>query len=301
MLIVHYIIDLKKRKEKTPFSAQSQHRLSPSHLLTGQSGNTGQVLALQKLKRGTTTGGNVAELVLGAVLGRDGGGVTTTDDDDGAVLGGLDDSVQGVLGAAGEGLHLEDTAGAVPQDGLGLGDSLLVELNALLADVQAHVAVGDALGVGGLTGLSIGGELVGDDVVDGEDQLDVVLLGLLDDIADDLGAGLVEEAVADLDALQGLLEGEGHGARDDQAVDLGQQVVDQLDFVGDLGAAEDGQEGARGVLQRLGEVVEFLLHQEAGSLLRHLDADHRAVGAVGSAECVVWVVLVCRFFFFFFL
>jgi len=229
----------------------------------------------------------VRKLVLNAVLGSDGGSVTTTDDDNGARLSGLDGSVESLLGGVGEGLQLEDTWGTVPEDGLGLSDSLLVQLDRLGADIQTHEAISDTGSISGSTDGGVGGELVGGHVVDGQDDLDVVLLGLLDNVTDDLAAGLVEEGVTDLDVLEGLLEGEGHGAGDDQAVHLGQQVVDQLDLVGHLGAAQDGQEGPRGVLKSLGEVLQLLLHEEAGSLLGQLDTNHGAVGTVGSAESVV--------------
>lgn len=227
------------------------------------------------------------DLVLHLVLGSDGSGVTTTDDDNGAGLGGLDSSVEGLLGGVGEGLELEDTGGTVPEDGLGLGNSGLVQLDGLGTDIQTHVTVGDTGRIGGRANGGIGGELVGGDVVDGEDDLDVVLLGLLDDLADDLAASLIEETVADLDVLEGLLEGEGHGSGDDQAVNLGEEVVNQLDLVGDLGATENGKEGTGRALKSLGEVLELLLHKETGSLLGKVHADHGAVGAMGGTESIV--------------
>lgn len=49
-----------------------------------------------------------------------------------------------------------------------------------------------------MTHLGILVEFVGGDVVDGEDQLDVVLLGLLDEILHFLGTLLVEQRLADL-------------------------------------------------------------------------------------------------------
>ena len=256
-------------------------------LLTRQSADTGQLLALEQLQAGSATSGDVAELVLDLVVGGNGSGVTTTDDDGLAGGGGLEGGVHGLLGAVGELLHLEDTGRTVPQDGLGLVDGSLVELDGLLAAVETHPAVGDAGLVGGGGGVGGGAEGVGGDVVDGQDELDVVLLGLLHEAGDLLGAGLVEERVANADALEGLLEGEGHAAADDEQVDLVEQVVDQLDLVADLGAAEDGEEGTLGRLESLGEVVELLLHEEAGGLLGEVDADHGAVGAVGGAEGVV--------------
>ena len=262
--------------------------LNFDHLLTGQSSDTRQLLALEKLERGTATGRDVRDLVLDLVLGSDGSGVTTADDDDGAGLGGVDSGIEGLLGGVGEGLELEDTGGTVPEDGLGLRNGGLVELDGLGADIQTHVAVGDTGGISGSSDLGVGGELVGSDVVDGEDDLDVVLLGLLDDLADNLAAGLVEERVTNLDVLEGLLEGEGHGSGDDQAVDLGEEVVNELDLVGDLGATEDGEERTSRALKSLGEVLQLLLHEETGGLLGEVNSDHGAVRTVSSAESIVW-------------
>lgn len=229
----------------------------------------------------------MGDLVLDLVLSGHGSGITTTDDDDGAGLGSLDSGIEGSLGSTGEGLELEDTGGTVPEDGLGLSDGLLVKLDTLRANIQTHVAVGDTGGVGSGTNGGIGGELIGGDVVNGEDDLDVVLLGLLDDLADNLAAGLVEETVADLDVLKGLLEGESHSTGDDEAVNLGQEVVDQLDLVRHLGTAEDGEEGAGRALKSLGEVLQLLLHEETGSLLGEVHADHGAVSAVCGTESIV--------------
>lgn len=257
------------------------------HLLTGQSGHTRQVLALEQLQAGSAASGNVAELVLDLVVGSNGSGVTTTNDDSLAGLGSLERSVHGLLGAVGELLHLEDAGRAVPQDGLGLVNGGLVELDGFFAAVEAHPAFGNAVLVGGGRGVGGGAESVGGDVVAGKDELDVVLLGLLDETGDLGGTVLVEERVTNADALEGLFEGEGHAAADDEHVDLVEEVVDQLDLVADLGTTKDGEEGTLGRLEGLGEVVELLLHEEAGGLLGEVDADHGAVGAVGSAEGVV--------------
>ena len=91
----------------------------------------------------------------------------------------------------------------------------------------------------------------------------------------------------------GVEEGVGHGAADEQSVDLVEQGVDDLDLVGDLGAADDGDEGAVGVGDGLAEVGEFLLHEQAGGALAALlldevrDAFGGGVGAVCGTEGVV--------------
>lgn len=229
----------------------------------------------------------MAQLVLNTVLGSNSSGITTTDDDDLARLSSLNSSIKNSLGAVSEGVELEDTWGTVPDDSLGLSDSLLVELDGLLGAVKTHPAVGDTLGVNDLSGLSVGSELIGDDEVAGQDDLDVVGLSLLHELGDELGAGLVEDGVADLGAGDDLLEGEGHAATDDEDVDLVEEVVDELDLVGDLGTTEDGEEGTSGVLKGLAEVLELLLHEETRGLLGDLDTDHGGVSTVGSTEGVV--------------
>lgn len=260
-----------------------------SNLLTlAESSNTGQLLALEKLQASATAGRDVAELVLNAILGSNGSGITTTNDNNLALLSSLNSGVKGGLGAVGELVELEDTSGAVPEDGLGLINGLLVELDRLLAAVETHPAVRNTIGIGGLASVGILVELIGGDVVDGENNLDVVLLGLFDQITDSLGAGLIEEGGANGHFVESLLEGESHATADDEGVDLLKEVVDQLDLVGDLGTAEDGEEGALGGLEGLGEVVELLLHEETGGLLGEVDSDHGGVSAVSSAESVVW-------------
>ena len=141
----------------------------------------------------------MAELVLLAGLGDESGSVTTTDDDGGAVLGGLDAVVQKGVGTTGEVGELEDTGGTVPENGLGLGDGIAEELAGLGSTVQTLPVRGDTLLVSGRADLGILVELVGRDVVNGKDDLDVVGFGLLNELLDLLGTLLVEERLADLD------------------------------------------------------------------------------------------------------
>jgi hypothetical protein len=53
-----------------------------------------------------------------------------------------------------------------------------------------------------------------------QDELDIVLLGLGDQILDLFSPGLVKERLADLDAVDDLFEGESHSSADDERVDL---------------------------------------------------------------------------------
>jgi hypothetical protein len=63
----------------------------------------------------------------------------------------------------------------------------------------------------GIADLGILVELVCDDIVNREDDLDIILLGLLDECSDLLGSRLVEERVADLHCMLSV-----DGGRDEQ-------------------------------------------------------------------------------------
>ena len=70
-------------------------------------------------------------------------------------------------------------------------------------------------------------------------------------------------------------------------MDLVEQIVDELKFVGDLGSTEDGEERLLGALEDLGEEFELLLHEESDGLLGQIDTDHGRMSAVGGSEGVV--------------
>ena len=88
-------------------------------------------------------------------------------------------------------------------------------------------------------------------------------------------------------ALRGQ-EGVGHAAADENDVDLGQQVGDDADLVADLGAAQNGHEGAHRVFQRAAEEGQLLLHQEAGDGRQVVgDAFGAGMGAMRAAKGIV--------------
>ena len=144
----------------------------------------------------------------------------------------------------------------------------------------------DLLGREGLV-LRAAGDLLGHDDVDREHDPDAVGLGGREDpprVVDPVRLG---QALADRLAL-GEQERVGHPAAEDEHVDLGEQVVDDLDLVRHLGPAEDRGERARRRLHEHGQHLEFALHQEAGVTrdeLRH--ADRGGVGSMGGPEGVV--------------
>jgi hypothetical protein len=152
--------------------------------------------------------------------GREERGRTTTDDNSRTVVLRLNARVKSRLRSTSKVLKLEDTSRSVPEDRLALLDRLSEEFPTLRSSVETHDSLGDTLLVGRRADFGVLVELVGGDVVDGEDELDVLRLGLLDEGGDLLGAVLVEERVADRDVVEGLLEGESHAAADDEGVDL---------------------------------------------------------------------------------
>ena len=82
-----------------------------------------------------------------------------------------------------------------------------------------------------------------------------------------------------------------HCTADYQSVDLGQQILDDVELAGDLRAAKHGNERALRIGNRTPEELELLLHQQTSNggleVTRH--AFRRGMGAVCRAECVVHV------------
>ena len=80
-----------------------------------------------------------------------------------------------------------------------------------------------------------------------------------------------------------------HRAADEERVDAGYQVLDDLELVRHLCAAEDGDERPLGTLEHAAEVLYFLRHQQTGGYLRDVmnDPFGGGVGAVSRAEGIV--------------
>ena len=105
----------------------------------------------------------------------------------------------------------------------------------------------------GRDGLGLEIECSYDVGVDGQEEFDALGLRLFERLfggVDLVGFG---ERVADLLAL-GEREGVGHGAADEDGVGLVEQAVDDFDFIGNFGAAEDDDEGTLGVFEFVAEI-----------------------------------------------
>ena len=192
---------------------------------------------------------------------------------------GLGQSLGHGLGAAGELVKLEHAHGPVPNDGACALDGLGEQLHGLGADVHAHQVLGDV--TLHQHRLCLSAELSGAEVVNRQQELHALGSGLLDHLLGVVQAVSLQQAGADLVAL-GLLEGIGHAAADDDGVSLLQQVVDDVDLVGDLGAAQHRHEGALGVVQGLAHDAQLLVDQQAG--VSGQVSGHAGGGGVGTVH-----------------
>ena len=194
-------------------------------------------------------------------------------------------------GAGSQGRVLKHAHGAVPDNGLAGLDGISKQLHGLGADVAAlHVSRdrgdGNDHGIdGSVDGI---GEVLDAGGIDGQQQLNALLLGLGHHVLAVVELAVVAQALADLVAL-GLQEGVGHAAADDQRVDLLQQVGDDVQLVRNLGAAQNSGEGTLGIVHGVAEILDLLLHQVADSgildIVGHTGGG--AVSAVAGAEGVV--------------
>mmetsp|Transcript_53924 Transcript_53924/g.109701 ORF Transcript_53924/g.109701 Transcript_53924/m.109701 type:complete len:383 (+) Transcript_53924:568-1716(+) len=231
----------------------------------------------------------MSHLVFGVVLFASCGRVASANDCDGARFGGLHDLVHHELGALLECLHLEDTHGPVPDDGLAPGNGRGIQLVCLWTTVKAHKALRDAGLDGGVLDLAVLAVLGGTDKVNRQYNFDALFLGLGHDLRNDLGAFLIEEGVANADAPNHLDEGESHATSNDHSIYLVQHVLNQLDLVADLGSSQNGTDWADWRIQNLCEGLQLLGHEEARALHRIALSHHRAVSTVGSAKGIATV------------
>jgi hypothetical protein len=255
-------------------------------LVVRQSGYPGEGFAFEEFQAGSAARRDVGDTISDAGLLNSSDRVSAADDGGGVVVAG--DSCGDLVRAAGEGGHLEDAHGSVPDDGAGFGDLVLKDRDGLGADVEGHPLFGEGTFAGEGLGLGVRGELVGEDVVYRQKEADTFGLRLFQSGFGDFDLVGFDEGFAGALAL-GVEEGVGHAAADDDGVSLVEKIVDDLNLVGDLGSADDGDEGLVGFGEGFAEVSEFFLHQQAGGgdFDEVGDAFGGGVGAVGAAEGVV--------------
>ena len=255
-------------------------------LLVGEGFDAGEFAAAQEFEGGAAAGGDVRDLVGNAGLVDGGYGIAAADDGGGAGGGRSGDGLGDFERAFGESGHFEDAHRTVPDDGLGFGDFGGVGSGRLGADVEAHL-IGGRGGHVADRGCGVGFEFGRDDVVDREQELEIFLLGVGEEALGEVELVVFDERFADLQALR-LFEGVGHAAADEHDVGDLHQVFDDFDLVADFCAADDGDEGPRGIRDRFADVGEFFFHQQAGGGLLHetRDADDRRVSAMSGAKGV---------------
>src|SRR5271156_1864040 len=195
-------------------------------------------------------------------------------------------------GAFSEGRQFEDSHGAVPDDGAGARDFLGEGFNGFGPDIERHHVGGNGFAGTDDFRQGAGFDAVGDDVVGGQQELEFTAFRLLQKVAGKFDLVFFEQTLANGLALC-LEEGISHASSNDEGVNFAEQVLDDSDFVADLGATEDGNEGRLGVVQDAAQILQLFFHEQArGGFLHKLgDADCRSMGTVRSTEGVVDVEL----------
>lgn len=90
--------------------------------------------------------------------------------------------------------------------------------------------------------------------------------------------------------LQSLFESEGHTSTDNKSVDFSDEVVNQLNLIGNFCTSKDGQERTLGFLEGFCKVFEFLLHEKSGSTEWKVNSDHGGVSTMSGAECIIFEI-----------
>src|SRR5450759_3784863 len=191
-------------------------------------------------------------------------------------------------GASGKGRQFENAHGAVPDDGAGAGYLFGKRRDRSRADIERHHVGGDGLAVAHEFDQGASFDAVGDDVIGGQEELKLTSFRLLQKFAGEFELVFFDQTLADRLALR-LEKGVGHAATDDEDVNLAEQVLDDSDLVADFGAAEDGDEGALGVLQGAAQILQLFFHEQTGGGFLHelRDANRGSMGTMGGAEGVV--------------
>ena len=188
---------------------------------------------------------------------------------------------------------LEYSHRAVPDDRLRALYDVGEQLLCLVADVESHLVGRDCIDVDRLDrDLRVDGvgERRRNDGVDRQIDCLAELFRLGEHVLAIVHLLVVDQRLADLIALR-REEGVRHAAADDEAVALVEQVVDDLELVRDLRAAEHRDERSLGRLERVSHDLELLLNQEAAdSGLDESVFDDRGGRSVRTVRCAESVV-----------
>ena len=196
------------------------------------------------------------------------------------------DRLSDLLGSDSEGIKLKYAHRAVPNDRSGVLNRIGEQLDGLGADIHTHHVFRQLASLVN-DRLRVRTEVVAADRVNRQKQLDALVLCLLDKAQSEIELILLAQRGADRAALR-LGEGVGHAAADDNGVALVDQVVDHVDLVGNLRAAQNGNERTGRVGKRLAHDGDLLLDQEAADGRQVVgNAGGGGMRAVRGAERVV--------------
>ncbi len=133
----------------------------------------------------------------------------------------------------------------------------------------------------------IGFEFGRDDVVQGKQQLEMLLRCVREYLASEVEFILLNQGFADGDALR-FQEGVSHSAADEHGIGNFHEIFDDFDFVADFRTAENGDERPGGIGDGFADVLEFFFHQQTGRGFIHKarDAHNGSVRAMRGAESV---------------
>ena len=212
----------------------------------------------------------------------------------------LSQSLGNSLGSLSEHRILEHTHGSVPYHGLSALHSIRICLLSLRSDIQTLLVIGYCVrGTYGSSYISLVyriREAVAYYSVLRQQQLLAELLCLCHHLLAVVQLGIVYKALADAAALS-LYEGICHAAADDESIGLLQQIVDDVELVSHLGSAKYSHERTYGILYRIAEEVDLLLHQISycigAALLCDVlrDYGHGSMCSVSRSESITYIVV----------
>ena len=191
-----------------------------------------------------------------------------------------------MFGACAKRIGFKRAHGAVPHNGGGLGKHLLVLLHRVTPDVQNHLIGGHIAHGAGFSLLARSQFLRGDNI-HGQGQFLVQVLGLLHNA---FGVGnkffLIQGLAHHI--ARSSQKRVGDAAAHNEHIHFFQQIFQQGQLGGHLGAADDRRQRPGGLVQHLAEGLQLRLQQRSGA--RHPRNANRAfrggVGTVGGAKGV---------------
>ena len=267
-------------------------------LFVEQASNSGEFLAFEEFEGSAATGRDVGDAVCEAELFASCCGVTAAYDGD---CFGFSESFCYSDGTLCESGVFEYAHRSVPNNGLCVLDSVSKESSGLFADVETHLVCGNCAGVNGFNSdFCVDGvrEVCCDHGVNGKEELYACFFSLCHHFLAVVNLFFIEERSTDGVALSSE-EGVSHTAADDEGINLGEEVVDNVELIGNLSTAEDCNEGTCGIFERFAHYADFLLDEVAASCGEVIsNACSGSVRSVSGTECVVYVnVSKCSEFF----